>query len=247
LAENLTAARVKAARRRHAWTREELAVRSGLSWSAIAQIESGRRTNLRPATLAALADALGVTADYLLGLEPSTQRLCEHQVLIYSDDASFMATVAPFVRAGMTLDEPVLVVTTSRNLALLREDFRSDPAKVTFAEADGIYRTPMHALTHYRRFITEAIQGGAAWARVVGEPVWSGRTEAELQAWMRYESLVNLALSHLPSTVICAYDAAALDSEILDHARVAHPCTREGEAVSPSSEYTDPDEFLLRT
>ena len=48
------------------WTREALAFHSGLSWSAIAQVESGRRTNLRPSTLAALSRPLGVSIDYLV-------------------------------------------------------------------------------------------------------------------------------------------------------------------------------------
>ena len=61
-------ARLKAARRRLGWSREELAFRAKLSWPAVAQIESGRREHPRPATLSALADALGVTIDYLVDL-----------------------------------------------------------------------------------------------------------------------------------------------------------------------------------
>ena len=58
--------RVRAAGVRLGWSREALAVRSELSWSAIAQVESGRRKNVRPQTLSALAEALGVTIDYLV-------------------------------------------------------------------------------------------------------------------------------------------------------------------------------------
>ena len=55
---------LKAARTRLGWTRETLAHHSGISWSAISQIESGRRRDVRLGTLSALAEALGVSVDY---------------------------------------------------------------------------------------------------------------------------------------------------------------------------------------
>jgi transcriptional regulator with XRE-family HTH domain len=58
---------LRAARERRGWSREVLAVQSGVSWSAIAQMESGRRKDVRLSTLTALSDALGVTVDYLAG------------------------------------------------------------------------------------------------------------------------------------------------------------------------------------
>ena len=51
---------LKAARARAGWSREALAYHSGVSWSAIAQIESGRRNDVRLSSLSALAEALGV-------------------------------------------------------------------------------------------------------------------------------------------------------------------------------------------
>ncbi|MGD0195929.1 MAG: helix-turn-helix transcriptional regulator, partial [Candidatus Dormibacteria bacterium] len=57
---------LQSARERRGWSRETLAHRSGLSWAAIAQIESGRRREVRASTLLALSSALGVSVDYLL-------------------------------------------------------------------------------------------------------------------------------------------------------------------------------------
>ena len=53
------AATLKTARDRLGWSREALAYHSGVSWSAISQIESGRRKDVRLTSLSALADALG--------------------------------------------------------------------------------------------------------------------------------------------------------------------------------------------
>src|ERR1700761_4783343 len=58
--------RLRAARERLGLSREALAFHAGISWSAIAQVESGRRSQLRPSTLLALATALGLTIDYLV-------------------------------------------------------------------------------------------------------------------------------------------------------------------------------------
>ena len=60
---------LRAARARAGWSRETLAHHSGVSWSAIAQIESGRRRDVRLSSLSALADALGVSVDELFRLE----------------------------------------------------------------------------------------------------------------------------------------------------------------------------------
>jgi len=59
--------RIKIARIRHNLTQVQLAERINLSKTALSQIESGETTDPRMSTLIALADALGVTMDYLAG------------------------------------------------------------------------------------------------------------------------------------------------------------------------------------
>ena len=61
------AAALRRAREDRGWSREDLAHHSGVSYGAIAQIETGRRTDVRLRSLVALADALGVSVDALLG------------------------------------------------------------------------------------------------------------------------------------------------------------------------------------
>ncbi len=58
--------RVRERRKEVGWTQAELARRTGLSSAAISQIESGDR-NPSGEVAARLAEALRVTADYLLG------------------------------------------------------------------------------------------------------------------------------------------------------------------------------------
>src|SRR5437660_10647077 len=85
--------RVRSARERLGWTRETLAFHSGLSWSAIAQVESGRRTNLRPRTLAALSRPLGLSIDYLVRGTPSPSAMLTHSAFPYRTDDQFVKTI----------------------------------------------------------------------------------------------------------------------------------------------------------
>src|ERR1700731_2892546 len=89
--------RVRAARERRGWTREALAFHSGLSWSAIAQVESGRRSNVRPGTLAALSRPLGVSIDYLVRGSQSRLTMLEHSAFPYRSDDQFRTTMGPFL------------------------------------------------------------------------------------------------------------------------------------------------------
>src|SRR3984893_10169340 len=81
--------RVRAARERLGWTREALAFHAGISWSAIAQVESGRRRNLRPSTLAALSRPLRVSIDYLVDGGQSPATMLEHSAFPYRADDEF--------------------------------------------------------------------------------------------------------------------------------------------------------------
>src|ERR1700737_3741449 len=89
--------RVRAARERLGWTREALAFHSGVSWSAITQVELGRRTNVRPSTLAALSRPLGVSIDYLVGGSESPSTMLKHSAFCYRTDDQFGNIMGPFL------------------------------------------------------------------------------------------------------------------------------------------------------
>src|SRR5438445_2751375 len=114
-------ARVRAARERLGWTREALAFHAGLSWSAIAQVESGRRQNVRPSTLAALSRPLGVSIDYLVSGSPGRSTMLKHSAFRYGTDDHFRTRMEPFLANGIERSEAVLAVTTAANIELLRE------------------------------------------------------------------------------------------------------------------------------
>jgi transcriptional regulator with XRE-family HTH domain len=226
-------------------SREQLAVDSGLSWSAITQIEAGRRQNPRADTLGALAAALGVTVEYLLGRNGPTSPLLDHRALIYLDVADFVETAAPFLQDGLASGDATLVVTDPENADGLREHLGDAAEEIRFADWQTWYRSPRDALVGYRQFATQALDAGASWVRIIGEPVWAGRTPEELQPWMRYEALLNLSFAPLPMTLACPYKETALDQTIVENARATHyRCLERGHSTT-NHDFADPAEHFL--
>ena len=78
--------------------------------------------------------------------------------------------------------------------------------------------------------------------RGIGEPAWSGRSDAELAECNRHESLLNLAFTDAPGfTLLCPYDADGLSGEVLDGARRNHPRVSEGGHSVESEAYVGPE------
>jgi transcriptional regulator with XRE-family HTH domain len=239
--------RLRAARERLGWSREALAFHSGLSWSAIAQIESGRRTNLRPTTLAVLSDALGVSIDYLLGRDDRGRSMLNHCTLLYATHDEFVENASQFIAEGLERSEATLAVTTAAKLRLLQKELGDEAAEVTYIEARRLYSTPTAALAGYRKFIEQNLESGSAWIRILGEPVWSGRSSAEVALWTRYESLLNLEFAGAPVTFVCPYDASALDPTILEQAHATHQHTRVHGQIAHNPKYIEPSRFALES
>ena len=60
--------RVKTVRGTYGWTRRALAKKAGLNEFHLANVERGKRLHVEGDTILKLAQALGVSADYLIGL-----------------------------------------------------------------------------------------------------------------------------------------------------------------------------------
>jgi transcriptional regulator with XRE-family HTH domain len=238
---------LKAARERLGWSREALAYHSGISWSAIAQIESGRRANVRLSSLSALAGALGVTIDYLTGAATAGPRqMLEHRVLVSRSSDEFLATVVPFLREGIERSDALLVVSTPQCVKSTRMSLDGGAEHVQFEDAAMWYSSPRETLRRYREFIDGRVEAGAKWVRIVGEPVWEDRPKAEVREWTRYESIINLALASAPATIMCPYNATTVPASILRDAACTHPEHAQVDGTTPSESYREPEDYLLQ-
>ena len=235
---------LREARARLGWSREALAYHSGVSWSAIAQIESGRRRDVRLNTLSSLADALDVSVDYLIGTA-RTPQLFEHRILTYGSDEEFTAAAIPFLDEGIEQSHCLLAVATESKIGLLREGLEDRSGHVEFADWADWYRSPKEAMRRYGAFVTQKYEDGAAWIRIVAEAAWTSHPEVGMDAWTRYESLVNLAFASSPATIICTYDERSLPVEVVTGASRTHPEIADGSGVTASRLYRAPEDFLL--
>ncbi|MCU1351598.1 MAG: putative regulator of sigma factor [Acidimicrobiales bacterium] len=237
---------LRAARIRAGWSREALSYHSGVSFSAIAQIESGRRRDVRSSSLSALADALGVSVDHLIGTEAAatTPHLFEHRLLTYGSDEEFIAATVPLLAEGEDAD-CVLAITTEPKTLLLRAALGERSAHIEFADWADWYQSPANALSRYREFLTQQAAAGAIWIRIVAEAAWQDRSDAEISAWTRYESLVNLMFAASPVTILCTYDERAFSRGVVSEAHHTHPEVVVGKDASPSSSYREPHDLLL--
>jgi transcriptional regulator with XRE-family HTH domain len=223
-----------------------LAYHSGVSWSAISQIESGRRKDVRLTSLSALADALGVSVDYLIGTAAAATapQLFEHRVMTYGSDEEFIATTIPFLEEGLEQSHFLAVVMTEAKQRLVRDALGDRSALVEFADWADWYRSPKEALRRYGALVKLQVELGAVWIRVVAEAAWDG-TNPEIDTWTRYESMVNLAFASSPATILCTYDEQAFPAEVLADALRTHPGVARGRETSVSASYRGPEDLLL--
>lgn len=161
-----------------------------------------------------------------------------HQALVYSSEDEFLAATVPFVLEGLERGERVLAVTSIGNVAILQRALGTDADVVDFADAVEWYIDPATTLRTYQQYVDAHRAGGRV--RVIGEPVWGGLGGERVQAWTRYESLLNVAFAISPVSIMCPYDASALSPAIVHAAHCTHPEICTAGTVSPSSDYVQP-------
>jgi anti-sigma regulatory factor (Ser/Thr protein kinase) len=151
-----------------------------------------------------------------------------HDALLHAGTAEFVARTAPFIRAGVAAGEPVLVVTSGEKIQLLRSELGEDAQRVRFADMAQVGANPARIIPFWSEFVDQCAGAGRPF-RGIGEPIWAGRSEAELVECQRHESLLNVALSQeTPMWLLCPYDTEALEPEVIREALRSHPFVTEG-------------------
>ncbi|NGO69083.1 sensor histidine kinase [Streptomyces boncukensis] len=169
-----------------------------------------------------------------------------HQALCYASDEEFLDGTLAFVRDGLAAGDAVLSVVQTRNIALLRDALRgeADADAVEFVDAKEWYGFPARTLGQYHAYCTRHEDGGARRVRVIGEPLWTGRTAFETREWMRYESLLNVAFADSGHWILCPYDTRVLPAAVVRTAARTHPELARGpRGWVPSGGYAPPDAF----
>jgi anti-sigma regulatory factor (Ser/Thr protein kinase) len=145
-----------------------------------------------------------------------------HEALFYRGEDGFLRGTLPFLGEALEAGEPVLVAVTAARAAQLERALGSDAQSVSFLDTRELAANPARVIPAWREFLSEHGEGGGA--RGIGEPVWAGRSEAELAECERHEALLNLAFANGPEwSLLCPYDLDALAPEVIRAARLTHP------------------------
>ncbi|MFD9307111.1 anti-sigma factor RsbA family regulatory protein [Streptomyces sp. NPDC060048] len=159
-----------------------------------------------------------------------------HPALFYQDLGEYVSGVGGFVRAALASDEPVLVAVPGAHLDAVRESLGEASAEIAWTDMTELGRNPGRILAALQDFADR--HAGRA-ARIVGEPIWPGRSAAEVLEATRHEALINTAFAGRAATILCPYDVRALAPAVVSDARRTHPSLIEKGLDLPSPAYTD--------
>lgn len=180
-----------------------------------------------------------------LATAPRRTDAFEHEALFYAGTDDFVARTVPFVREGLAGGEEVLVVVPQPRLRALQDGLGDDGERVTFADMAAVGTNPARIIPAWWDFLA-GNGGGRRPVRGIGEPIWAGRTPAELVECQRHESLLNVAFAGTGRwRLLCPYDVDALDRPVIEEARRSHPFLSAGRHRARSPVVRDLDVMAL--
>jgi anti-sigma regulatory factor (Ser/Thr protein kinase) len=178
-------------------------------------------------------------------MSPDTrQRGFAHEALLYDGTAGFIEGTLPFIREGVAAGEPVVVAVPGERLAALRAALGGEAERVHLMDMGRLGRNPARIISAWRDVLAEHGANGRP-VRGVDEPIWAGRGADEIVECQRHETLLNLAFDDGPGwRLLCPYDRAALDPEVIDEAWRSHPLVWDEGVQRRSEAYVEPREAL---
>ncbi len=160
-----------------------------------------------------------------------------HYALPYTTTEDYVEELRPFLNGALAAGEPALVFAPGPNMELLRAAVGGGGDQVTFLDAADLARNPARIIPAARRFA--AAHPGRR-IRIVGEPIWPGRSTAEIREGIRHEACVNVLFADIAATVLCPYNTAHLDTTVLTAADQTHPHRAPDGQHQPNAGYVDP-------
>jgi anti-sigma regulatory factor (Ser/Thr protein kinase) len=167
-----------------------------------------------------------------------------HGALVYESQDEYLARAVPFLREGLDAGEGAIVAHTKPGLSMMRAALGPDAAHVTFVDVSTAYTRPTRTLASYHAVYVEQLRKTSR-VRAVAD-VQFGPDPAEWDRWAAYEAVFNLSFAHLPTWVLCSYNANGTPDPIIDGVWQTHPEVVDRDGWSTSDRYEDPDELLRR-
>jgi anti-sigma regulatory factor (Ser/Thr protein kinase) len=158
-----------------------------------------------------------------------------HPALFYRGVRDYLAGTIRFIREGLRLGDPVAVAVPGPNLRLLRSALGESATGVRMIDMSQAGRNPGRIIPEILRRYADAHASGRV--RIIGEPIWPGRSENEYPACVQHEALINMAFAGRAVTILCPYDAEKLSPQVLADAAATHPLLIDDAGERDSAEY----------
>jgi anti-sigma regulatory factor (Ser/Thr protein kinase) len=159
-----------------------------------------------------------------------------HQALHYRGREELLHHLAPFVREGMRLGQPMLVMVGGATLCALRDALGDAARAIELADVDQIGANPARIIPAWASFIERHAGDGPL--RGVVEAVGAARPSDVVLEALFHEDLLNVAVEpDVPLWLLCPYDTAALDADVVRTSLRSHPFVCDGTAHRASDAY----------
>jgi anti-sigma regulatory factor (Ser/Thr protein kinase) len=163
-----------------------------------------------------------------------------HELLLYEDDNRLVDAASGFLAAGLDTGEAVVTVLEARKLEIMREALGPRARDVTWMDVAGHYTRPEAALADYDASVRTLVRDGAPRVRLFGE-LPALESEAQCDAWIAYDAILNRAFEGQPVSILCGYDGRVVPDRALEAACRSHPHIR---GDGPNTDFADPAEVV---
>ncbi len=162
-----------------------------------------------------------------------------HTALLYRDPDEYLSGLARFAEAAAEIGAPLQAVLPYGGMDVFAE-LRSC---ASLADMTDLGRNPARLIAFGQSFADSHPDQHVC---CLWEPVWPGRSSAELCEVTRHEALTNLAFTGQAVTLLCLYDARTLSAELLRDIELTHPAVILGRQRLNSAGYLGPGRVPAR-
>jgi anti-sigma regulatory factor (Ser/Thr protein kinase) len=165
-----------------------------------------------------------------------------HEAFFYAGRDEFLAGTLAFIHRALAAGEPVLAVLHAQKITDLQTQLHGQASRVLFADMADVGLNPARIIPAWSEFV-ERHEGSGRRLWGIGEPIWAGRSSAELAECERHEALLNVAFADADFSLLCPYDTSALDGAVISEALRNHRFVHERGVSGPSPTFAGTESF----
>ena len=142
-----------------------------------------------------------------------------HAAFFYRDRSDYQAEILRFAQEGLAGGEAVLIALPGEQADEIEASLSGEPGELLCVDLADVGRNPARIIPELRAFVDKHPDQPV---RIAGEPIWPGRSAAEVCEGIRHEALTNLAFQQAPLAIMCAYDVTRHAPSVIAGARRTH-------------------------